>query len=98
MDPYVIEIWRGAGGLRCVMQPHGAHWELALIRQRRAVKVDMFVDIASALAGADEWRRVLERASEERTLTPTSSTTAGSLSESSAFEHGTPRPSDASDR
>ena len=73
MDPYVIEIWTGAGGLRCVMQPRGAYWELALMRQRRAVKVDLFVDVASALAGADEWRRLLERASEERMPTPTSS-------------------------
>jgi len=81
-----------------VMQPHGAHWQLALVRQRRAVKVDLFVDIASAIAGANEWRRSLERASDERIPTSTSSTTADTLSASSGFENGTSRGSDASDR
>jgi len=62
MHPTTIQYWVLPGELRCLLRPRDRGWELSLVRVQQVIKSDVFIDGATAIAAADQWRQQLDPA------------------------------------
>ena len=60
MHSTTIQIWVLPGELRCLMRPRDHGWELSIEQVHKIIKSDVFIDGATAVAAADQWRQQLE--------------------------------------
>jgi hypothetical protein len=59
-------LWTASHGLRCVVVPFFAHYQLRLLRNLQVVKTEVFGDETLARAAAKKWRRTYSYRSRSR--------------------------------